>query len=188
MTSGEQPPGSGEEPPERPPPAQPQPQPPPPPYGQPPPGYGQQPPPAQPPYQAPPGYGQPQYGYQQPGYQPPPYGYTPPAYYSSPQYAAWLEQSQGPGNSHAVGGFITSLASLGVLVFFIGLAAPATFIASAVAIFVSRTGIRKYEMGETNQHKDLAQWGFWLGVAGVVLSAIAIALWAALIVAASESS
>ena len=171
MTSGEQPPGSGDEPPQQPPPpAQP-------PY---------QPPPAQPPYQAPAGYGQPQYGYQQPVYQPPPYGYTPPAYYSSPQYAAWLAENQGPANSHAVGGFITSLASLGVLVFFIGLAAPATFIASGVAIFVSRTGIRKYEQGETNQHKDLAQWGFWLGVAGVVLSAIAIALWAALIVAASE--
>lgn len=178
MTSGEQPPRSGDPPPDQEPPAQV------PPAEPQPPGVGQPPPQPSPYGWQYPGYQQTPYGYQHQQ----PYGYTPPAYYSSPEYAAWLAQNQGPGNSHAVGGFITSMASLGVLLLFAGITAPLTFIASVVAIFVSRTGIRKYEQGETNQHKDLAQWGFWLGVTGVVLSAIAIALWAALIGAASESA
>jgi hypothetical protein len=143
--------------------------------GQPPPGPGEPPPQPQQPYGQQP-YGQP-YGQQ-------PYGYAPQSYYSSPQYAAWLASNQGPDNGAAMGGFITSLASIGALVMFVGLVGPLSFIASIVAMFVSREGIRRVERGETTKNKDLAQWGFWLGLVGVVLSAIATALWAALIVAA----
>jgi hypothetical protein len=92
--------------------------------------------------------------------------------------------NQGPDNSAAVGGFITSLSSIGALVLFVGIAGPLTFIASLVAMFVSREGIRRVERGETTKNKDLAQWGFWVGLLGVLLSAMATALWALLIVAA----
>ena len=120
------------------------------------------------------------------GPQPPyPYGYPQQGYYQSPQYAAWVAANQGPDNSSAMGGFITSVASIGALVFFVGLAGPLCFIASVVAMFVSREGIRKVDRGETAKGKDLAQWGFWLGLAGAILAAIATALWAVLIVAAS---
>jgi hypothetical protein len=136
--------------------------------GQPPPEWGQ-----------PPAWGQPpQYGYGQQPYGYPAPGYTPPPYYQSPQYQEWLARSQEPDNGAALGGFITSLTSIGVLVFFIGLSAPLTLIASGVAIFVSREGLRKVERGETSKGQDQAQWGFWVGVAGVVLSLISIVLWA----------
>jgi hypothetical protein len=159
-----------------------------PPTGPPPPaggGYGQQPGYGQ---QQPGGWGQPgygqgyQYGYGQQGYGQQGYG----GYYGYPSYDAWKNATQGPSNSAAVGGFITSISSLGLLLFIIGLSAPLTFFASIAGTIVSRNGIKKVENGETTRNKDLAQWGFWLGIAGIVLSLLAIGLWTAIFIAADD--
>lgn len=133
-----------------------------------------------PPQQQPPQQGQPSpYGYQQP----PPYGYPQQSPWASTYYYTYAE----PDNSAAMGGFITSLASIGALVFFLGLLSPFTLIASIVATVVSRNGAQKVERGETTKNADLAKWGFWLGILGIVLSLLAAAAWLALILAAPEA-
>jgi hypothetical protein len=166
--------------------------------GQPPEGPDQPaggwPPPGQaPPGQAPPGqagWGQPGYGQgygqQGYGYGQQPYGYGPQGYYGYPSYDAWQRATQGPPNNTAVAGFITSICSLGLLVFVIGLSAPLTFIGSIAGSIISRNGIKKVDSGETKRNRDLGQWGFWLGIAGAVLSVIAAGLWTAIIIAADD--
>jgi hypothetical protein len=134
------------------------------------PGYGQQ------------GYGQPGYGQQAYGQQA--YGQT--GYYGYPSYDAWSKATQGPPNNAAVGGFITSVVSIGLLVFIIGLSAPLTFFASIAGTIVSRNGIKKVESGETKKNMDLARWGFWLGIAGIVLSLLAAGAWTAIFIAADQ--
>ena len=158
-------------------------------WDQPSPGWAPpgQPPPAQPPPGQ--GWGQPGYGQgygQQQGYAQPGYGYGQQGYYGYPSYEAWSRATQGPPNNAAVAGFITSISSLGLLVFILGLSAPLTFIASIVGTIVSRNGIKKVDSGETKKNRDLGQWGFWLGIAGVVLSLIAAAIWTAIFVAADD--
>jgi hypothetical protein len=169
-------------------------------WGQPPPGQGQP-----PPGQGQGGWGQQQgYGQQQGGWGRPGYGQgyqggyygqqqqggygQQGGYYGYPSYEAWAKATQGPSNSAAVGGFITSICSLGLLLFILGLSAPFTVLASIAGTIVSRKGIKNVESGQTQKNKDLAQWGFWLGIAGVVLSLIAIAIWAAIFIAADETS
>ena len=129
-------------------------------YGQPPPAWGQQPPP--------------QYG-QQPYGQPSPYGQQTP--WASTYY--WTPAE--PDNTPAVAGFIMSLASIGTLVMFFGFLSPVNLCLSIASTFVSRNGIKKVERGETTKNKDLAKWGFWLGIAGAVLSLLVIAAFIALI-------
>jgi hypothetical protein len=80
-----------------------------------------------------------------------------------------------------VTGFVLSIASIGALVFFVGILAPITLCTSIAGAIVSRNGRRKVDRGETRQNRDLASWGFWLGIVGIVLSALAIAGWVALI-------
>lgn len=146
-----------------------------------PPGSGPPSPPADPAWGAPPqgqpSYGQPSYGqppYQGPSWQGPyaqqqPYGQGSP--YQQPQYQ-WHQAE--PDNSPAVAGFVLSITSLGTLILFFGFLSPINFCVSIAGIFVSRNGIRKVERGETTRNKDLAKWGFWLGIVGVVLSALVI--------------
>ena len=144
-------------------------------------GYGQQGAWGQPGYGQ--GYGG-QYGYGQQGYGQQGYAYG--TYYGYPSYDAWKKATQGPSNSAAVGGFITSISSLGLLLFILGLSAPVTFFASIAGTIVSRNGIKKVDRGETTRNKDLGQWGFWLGIAGIVLSLIAIGIWTAIFIAADD--
>ena len=59
--------------------------------------------------------------------------------------------------------------------------APLSFIASVVAIFVSREGIRRLEDNAQSEYADKAKWGFWIGVLGVVFSAAAALFWGWLI-------
>lgn len=122
------------------------------------------PPPSRPAPPTQPGW-QPQQGYQQQ-----PYGQQQwPQYYSYPQVE--------PDNSAGVGGFVTSVISLCVLVFSFGLGSPLSLIMSVVGIFVSRAGVKKVERGETRRAASLSKWGFWLGVVGTVLSVMALTLW-----------
>ena len=123
--------------------------------------------------------------YQQPPYQQQaPYGWgqQQPSPWASTYYWTYSE----PDNAPALGGFITSLASIATLVFFLGILSPLTLIASIVAAVVSRNGSQKVERGETTKHADLAKWGFWMGILGAVLSVLAIAAWLAVILAAPE--
>lgn len=113
----------------------------------------------------------------------PPYGYQQQSPWASTYYWTHAE----PDNNAATGGFITSIASIAVLVFTLGIFSPLTLIASIAGTAVSRNGLQKVERGETTKSRDMAQWGFWLGIAGVVLSLLALAAWVALIVAVPET-
>lgn len=126
-----------------------------------------------------PGYGQPYGGWQQYGG----YGQNP---YGSPWASTYYAQRE-PDNGNAIAGFIISLASIGALFFFLGLLAPISIVLSIVAIFVSRNGVKKVDRGETGKNRALGQWGFWLGIAGVVLSLLALAAWIALFLADPEA-
>lgn len=134
-----------------------------PPHGHPAPGqYGQQPPPG---HQPPPSWGPPHQPYNQPTpYQPNPYAQPSP--WASTYY--WTQAE--PDNTPGMAGFIMSLASIGTLVMFFGFLSPLNLCLSIAATFVSRSGIKKVQRGETTRNKDVAQWGFWLGIVGAVLS------------------
>lgn len=152
-----------------------------------PPGHGS---PGQPPGQSPPAWGTPpgqqQQPYGQPQYGQPtygggsPYGQSPYGgqQYGQPSpYAATYGWHQAePSNSPAVAGFVLSITSIGTLILFFGFLSPVNFCVSIAGIFVSRNGIKKVERGETTKNKDLAKWGFWLGIVGTILAALAILL------------
>ena len=99
----------------------------------------------------------------------------------SPWASSYYYAYQEPDNSPALAGFICSITSIGTLVVFFGILAPITLGVSIGGIVASRKGLKKVKDGETRKYKGLAQWGFWLGIAGVVLSLLAIAGWVALI-------
>ena len=124
---------------------------------------------------------------QQGGWVPPspqhqPYGYPPPQGYGAPWQPAYQYSYLDPGNSHAVAGFVMSVVSLGLLVFLFGFSAPLTLLVSIASVFVSRAGVKKVDRGETRRNRSLAQWGFWLGIVGAILSALAILAWTLIIV------
>jgi hypothetical protein len=72
-------------------------------------------------------------------------------------------------------------------VLFFGFLAPITLGLSIAGTVVSRNGLNKIKRGETRKNKDVGSWGFWLGVAGIVLSVLAMAAWAAVFIAAPET-
>ena len=82
-----------------------------------------------------------------------------------------------PGKRQARVGFYTALISLGVLVNTAGISGPLSFIGSLVAIFVSREGIRRLEDNPQSEYAGKAKWGFWIGVIGLVLAALASGFW-----------
>ena len=149
-----------------------------------PPPYGQQPPPGQaPPQQGqqPPAWGQPGYGQQPPGYGQQPYGQQNPHGQPTPWASTYYWTQAEPDNTPAMAGFIMSLASIGTLVMFFGFLSPFNLALSIAATFVSRNGIKKVERGETSKNKDIAKWGFWLGIVGAVLSLLVILAFVALV-------
>jgi len=131
-----------------------------------------QPPPPPPPqtqYQPPP----------QPGWAPPPgqpYGY---GGYSPPPAE--------PDNNPAVVGFSLSMAGLGLPFITAGLSSIISLGLSIAGVIYSRKGRQKVAAGETRKHDGLAQAGFWCGIAGIVLSALATLAWIAFIVALAVS-
>jgi hypothetical protein len=129
---------------------------------------------------APPRPAQPPPGQHPPYGQRSPYGQQSPYGQGSPWAATYYTYAE-PDNSPAVAGFIVAITSVGLLLVSFGFLAPITLIGSTVSIFVSRNGIKKVERGETNKNKDLARWGFWLGIVGVVFATLAIAVWIAVI-------
>jgi hypothetical protein len=79
-----------------------------------------------------------------------------------------------------------SLASIGTLVMFFGFLSPLNLCLSIAASIASRNGLKKVERGETTKNEDIAKWGFWLGIAGAVLSLLVILAFVALISAGPE--
>jgi hypothetical protein len=150
---------------------------------QPPPGYQQQPPPYQPPpAQAPPPY-QPPPAY--PGWQPPPPAYPPPP----SGYYGWAPASvpRQPDNGPALAGFIVSMVSGGLWLISAGWLAPLSIPGGIVGMVLARRGKQKVESGETQKHKDLANAGWWIGLAVIVLSVLSTIAWVLFIVLASTS-
>jgi hypothetical protein len=79
-----------------------------------------------------------------------------------------------------------SLASIGTLVMFFGFLSPINLGVSIASIFVSRNGLKKVERGETTKNKDLAKWGFWLGIVGAVLAALVIIAFVAVVASSPD--
>ena len=121
----------------------------------------------------------------QPGMQPG-YAYPPPAPYPQP-YAATpgapvFYTPAGPGNGLAVGSLTVGLVSIGLLFFSIGLSSVISILGSLTAIFLGWRGKRAVDEGRTYRHRDMALGGLWVGVVGLILAAIATALWVLIIV------
>ena len=153
---------------------------------------------APPPKQEPPAPPQPQPPQQQPqpqqqpppqtyGYPPPPgQPYYPPPVYGQPQPPAWgYGQPPVPDNGQAVGGFVFSLVSLGLLVISFGLSSILSLGCSIAGIIMGRNGKRKVDRGETPKHRGLAQAGFIIGWVSLALSILATIGWILFIVLAA---
>jgi hypothetical protein len=141
------------------------------------------PPPQQPQPPPPPGWQQPPPQQPPPGWYPPP-PQPPPGYWwpQQQQWGGWQPVDQGPGNSSAIASFVLAIAGIALLTLSFGFASPLTLILGAIAIPFGVKGRRAVDNGDTRKHRGLAQAGFWIGIATVVLSILAIAAWTALLV------
>jgi hypothetical protein len=93
-------------------------------------------------------------------------------------------QPQAPENNQAIAGFVLSLVSLGLLVVSLGLSSVVSLGLAIGGMIFGRKGVNKVDAGETPRHRGLGQAGFWIGLAGLILSLIATAAWVAVLVAA----
>jgi hypothetical protein len=125
--------------------------------------------------------------YQAPQAQPPPPGssYPPaaPGWQPAPQPWAY-PQPPAPENNQAIAGFVLSLVSLGLLVVSLGLSSVISLGCAIAGMVFGRKGVNRVDAGETPKHRGLGQAGFWIGLAGLILSLIATAAWVAVLVAA----
>jgi hypothetical protein len=111
---------------------------------------------------------------------PPPPSQAAPA----PAYG-WQQPAQPqPDNGPAVAGFVLSIVSVSLLVLSAGLSSLISLACAIFGIVYSRKGKRKVESGETTKNAGLAQAGFIVGIVSVCLSALASAIWVAVVVAA----
>ena len=105
-----------------------------------------------------------------PGGQPPP-GYVP--YYPGPAVAVPTKKSNGT----ATASLIVSGGSLATLIFTLGLFAPLTLIASIVGTVLGHNGKAATDRDSELGQRDEAIAGFWMGIAGIVISVLALAFW-----------
>jgi hypothetical protein len=89
-----------------------------------------------------------------------------------------------PDNGPAVAGFVLSIVSVSLLVLSAGLSSLISLGCAIFGVVYSRKGKRKVESGETTKNAGLAQAGFIVGIVSVCLSALASAIWVAVVVAA----
>jgi hypothetical protein len=138
--------------------------------------------PAQPP---PPADGQQQASYQQP---PPPGGWYPPVGqggWQQPPPQPWAyPQQRVPDNNQAVAGFILSLVAGGLLLISAGLSTILSVGLAIAGMVLGRQGVRRVDAGETPKNRSLGQAGFWIGLASLIFSVIATAIWLAILIAA----
>jgi hypothetical protein len=110
----------------------------------------------------------------------------PPPAQPAPAYG-WQQPAQPqPDNGPAVAGFVLSIVSVSLLVLSAGLSSLISLGCSIVGIVYSRKGKRKVESGETTKNAGLAQAGFIVGIVSVCLSALASAIWLAVLIAAAS--
>jgi heme/copper-type cytochrome/quinol oxidase subunit 2 len=76
---------------------------------------------------------------------------------------------------------IVSGGSLALLIFTAGIVGPITIIASIVGTVLGHKGRDDHRQGKTTQGHDEAVAGFWMGIAGIVLSILAVIAWVAVI-------
>ena len=114
--------------------------------------------------------------------------YAPPAGAAPPQQQTWgYQQQPAPpqaDNGPAVAGFVLSIVSVSLLVLSAGLSSLISLGCAIFGLVYSRKGKRKVESGETTKNAGLAQAGFIVGIVSVCLSALATAIWVAVVVAA----
>lgn len=96
-------------------------------------------------------------------------------------YYPYPPQPPLPTNGYAVASIVTSSISLAILIFTAGLLSPLTGIASVVGAVLGHKGKDDVDKGRAVQQRDLAVAGLWVGVAGIVLSILALLAWVALI-------
>ncbi len=108
----------------------------------------------------------------------------PPPQQPAPAYG-WQQPPQPqPDNGPAVAGFVLSIVSVSLLVLSAGLSSLISLGCAISGIVYSRKGKRKVESGETTKNAGLAQAGFIVGIVSLCLSALATAIWIAVLVAA----
>ena len=121
---------------------------------------------------------------------PPPASAAPPAAYAHPGWQqpppqAWgYPQEREPDNNQAVIGFILSLVGGGLLFFSSGLSSILSVGLSLAGMILGRQGVNRVDQGETPKHRSLGKAGFWIGLASLILSVIATAIWVAVLIAA----
>jgi hypothetical protein len=103
--------------------------------------------------------------------------YAPPAEAAAPPAAAQ------PDNGPAVAGFVLSVVSGGLLVITLGISSIISLVCAILGLVYSRKGKRMVERGETSKHAGLANAGWIASILSLVLSAIATAIYAALVIA-----
>ncbi len=70
----------------------------------------------------------------------------------------------------------------------VGVCCVAPIVSSILAIIFGKIGMNKADQGLAN-NKSMAQWGFWLGIAGLVLTVVLVAIYVVvLIVAVADSN
>jgi hypothetical protein len=116
---------------------------------------------------------------------PPPPAYAPPAHAAPPQQQQWSYAAPAPqaDNGPAVAGFVLSIVSGGLLVITFGISSIVSLACAIFGLVYSRKGKRKVERGETTKHAGLANAGFIVSIVSLVLSAIATAIFVALVIA-----
>jgi hypothetical protein len=76
-----------------------------------------------------------------------------------------------------VAGFVLSLVAGGLLVVSAGLSSVVSIGCAIAGIVYGRRGMRRVDAGETPKNRGLAQAGFWIGIASLVLAVLATLFW-----------
>ncbi|MBJ7459115.1 MAG: hypothetical protein JHD02_08010 [Thermoleophilaceae bacterium] len=111
--------------------------------------------------------------------------FVPPGQAPPPGYTAhYPVQPQGPlpTNGYAMAGLIVSGSSLAFLFLSAGILAPATLFISIIGTVLGHKGKTDVDQGKAAQQRDIGVAGFWTGIAGIILSVLALAAWAALLI------
>jgi hypothetical protein len=114
---------------------------------------------------------------------PPAYAQAPPGWQQPPPQTWAYPQQRVPDNNQALTGFIMSLVGGGLLFVSAGLSSILSVGLSLAGMILGRQGMKRVDRGETPKHRSLGKAGFWIGLASLILSVIATAIWVAVLIA-----
>jgi hypothetical protein len=126
---------------------------------------------------------EPELGGKPPPPPPPAYAQQPPGYQQPPPQTWAYPQQRVPDNNQALTGFIMSLVGGGLLFVSAGLSSILSVGLSLAGMILGRQGMKRVDRGETPKHRSLGKAGFWIGLASLILSVIATAIWVAVLIA-----